>query len=142
MQNGLLYQTMFPGSDTITEAQKAEITRWYIGMLEDDLRHGQESFLKGCSLGSGPVGFCGWTVIERKREAPVVGVNDGQEDGPPKPKQNNELWLPEAIDVDGWIAVSRALRTERDRALKDLDGVCRKLMIALPAHSKQPTHEF
>jgi hypothetical protein len=35
MQNGLLYRTMFPRSDTITDTQREEIIRWYVEMLED-----------------------------------------------------------------------------------------------------------
>jgi len=91
-------------------------------MLEDAFQDGQESFLKGCAVDGAPVGFCGWTVIERNREAPV-GANDGQADGPPNRKQKKGTWLPEAIDIDGWTALSRALRTERDRVLKDLDNI-------------------
>src|SRR6266566_3971126 len=127
MQNSPLYRTMFPRSDTMPEAQKEEITQWYINMLEDAFQDGQERFLKGYSVDGAPVGFCGWTVIERNRKAPV-GANNGQADGPPKRKQKKGTWLPEAIDIDGWTALSRALRTERDRVLKSLDSICRKLI--------------
>lgn len=131
MQNGPLFQTTFPRSDTMTEAQREEVIRWYVSMLEDTFQDGQESFLKGCSIDGTPVGFCGWSVIERNRGV-QVGTNDGQADRPPKRKQKKSTWLPEVIDIDGWIALSGALRTERDRVLKDLDGISRKFVSIPP----------
>ncbi len=126
MQNGPLYRTMFPRSD-MTEKQKEEIIRWYVDMLEDAFQDGKESFLKGCSVDGTPVGFCGWTIIERNRHVPNR-TKDAQADKSPK----RERWEPELIDIDGWIALSKALRTERDRVLKDLDNICRTL-VSLPA---------
>jgi hypothetical protein len=123
MQNGPLYRTMFPRSDTITENGREEIIRWYADMLEDAFRDRWESFLKGCFDDGTPVGFCGWTIMERNQ--PQVGANDGQTNRGPK----KATWLPEAIDVDGWTAVSKALRTERSRVLNDLDNVCRMLVV-------------
>jgi hypothetical protein len=122
MQNGPLYRTMFPRSDTITETGREEIIRWYAEMLESAFQDRWESFLKGCSDDGTPVGFCGWTIMERNQSH--VAANGGQTNSGPK----KTTWLPEAIDVDGWTAVSKALRTERSRVLKDPDNVCRKLI--------------
>ncbi|KAK3897892.1 acyl-CoA N-acyltransferase [Staphylotrichum tortipilum] len=132
MQNGPLYRTMFPRSDTITEAGREEVVRWYCEMLEDAFQDRWESFLKGCSVDGTPVGFCGWTIMERNQ--PQVKANDGQTNMQPK----KATWLPEAIDVDSWIAVSKALRAERDRVLKDVDNVCRLTFMAVnPSYQRQ-----
>ncbi|KAK5993386.1 hypothetical protein PT974_06816 [Cladobotryum mycophilum] len=128
MQNGPLYQTMFPQSDTITEAQKEEITRWYTEMLEEALDDRWESFLKACPGDGTPAGFCGWTIVQQNPAAQVASTNS-QAQGPPKQeRRKREFWLPETLDGDAWVAVSKVLRTERNRVLKDLDNVCRKLI--------------
>lgn len=122
MQNGPLYRTMFPQFNTLTETQKEQITRWYIDMLEAAFEAREESFLKACSPDGTPVGFCGWTVIEQ--------LHDGQQAGgePRKREKARKLsWLPDTLDVDGWVALSNDLRTERCRVLKDLDNICRWL---------------
>ena len=123
MQNGPLYRTMFPRFETITEAQTNEIIRWYVEMLEDALQDGLETLWKVCSVDGTPVGFCGWIVIERKVET------DSQMNKLPKEKKPKKTgWVPGTLDIDGWIALSKALRTERDRVLMDLDNICRKLV--------------
>lgn len=128
MQNGPLYRTMFPLSDAITEAQMDEAIRWYADMLHDAFQDRWESFLKACSADGTPVGFCGWTIIERNRQH-QVGANNGQSSGRSKQeRRKKETWIPEAIDVDGWTALSRALKVERDRVLNDLDDIRRKLI--------------
>lgn len=127
MKNGPLYRTMFPQSDEITEDQKEEIIHWYINMLEDAFQDGKESFLKS-SIDGVPVGFCGWTIIEQNRNVRAVG-NQDRADKPSK--QKNSEWLPKAIDVDNWFALSKDLRDERNRILKDLDNICRKSITIL-----------
>ncbi len=122
MQNSPLYWTMFPRLDTITETGREEIVRWYAEMLEDAFQDRWESFLKGCSDDGTPVGFCGWTIMERNK--PQVEAKIGRTNRILK----KATWLPEAIDIDSWIAVSKALRAEQDRVLKDVDNVCRKLI--------------
>jgi hypothetical protein len=47
---------------------------------------------------------------------------------PKEEKSKKASWEPETLDIDSWIAVSKALRTERERVLKDLDNICRKLV--------------
>lgn len=103
IQHGPLYQTMFPRS-SITDAQKEEIICWYINMLEDAFENGEEDFFKVCSSDGNPVGFCGWTVIGMNQ----AGA-DGQANGPSKPEKKKGTWLPEVMDVNRWIALSRAL---------------------------------
>jgi hypothetical protein len=121
MQNGPLYRTMFPQFNTVTEAQKEQITRWYIEMLEDAFQAQEERFLKVCSVDGTPVGFCGWIVIEQN--------HNQQQAGEPRKrgKARNASWLPDALNVDGWVALSKDLKAERCRVLKDLDSICRKL---------------
>lgn len=103
MQNGPLYRTMFPRS-TIRETQREEIIRWYVEMLEDAFQNRWESLLKACSADSTPVGFCGWTIIERNREHQVEAEANEKEE-----KRKKAIWVPETIDIDGWITVSKKL---------------------------------
>ncbi|KAK5637375.1 hypothetical protein RRF57_013087 [Xylaria bambusicola] len=111
MQNGPLYRTMFPRSNTVTEAQMEQITRWYIEMIEDAFQSQQERFLKACSIDGTPVGFCGWEVIEQNHD-------QQQADEPRNKKKAHKLsWLPDTLDVDGWVALSNNLRAERCRVL-------------------------
>jgi hypothetical protein len=126
-QNGPLYQTMFPLSNKITATQEEEIIRWYIEMLEDAFQERWESHLKACTVDGTPIGFCGWTIIERDREN-QVDASDGQANEQPREAKRKASWEPETLDIDSWIAVSKALRTERERVLKDLDNICRKLI--------------
>lgn len=119
IQNGPLYQTMFPRSDAITEAQRDEAIRWYADMLEDAFQDRWESFLKACSPDSTPIGFYGWTIIERNRQHQVEANNEQE-------RRKKETWIPEAIDIDSWTTLSRALKAERDRVLNDLDDIYRK----------------
>lgn len=125
MRNGPLYLTMFPSRPETTEAARTDqAIHWYANMLEDAFQDQWESFLKACVDDGTPVGFCGWTVIDRNRE---TEERNGKEDGKKRQeKPKKETWIPEAIDIDGWITLSRALKAERDRVLKDLDNVCRK----------------
>jgi hypothetical protein len=126
MQNGPLYRTMFPQSDTLTENQREEITRWYVQMLEYAFQDRWERFLKACTADGTPIGFCGWTVIERKCEHQTY-VDDGPTNKQAKKeKRKKATWVPETIDIEGWISVSEALKAERDRVLKDLDNICRR----------------
>ncbi|GAW13890.1 hypothetical protein ANO14919_032810 [Xylariales sp. No.14919] len=132
MQNGPLYRTMFPQFNTVTEAQKEQITRWYIEMLEDAFQAREERFLKACSVDGTPVGFCGWTVIEQN--------HDRQQAGEPRKREKarKASWLPDILDVDGWVALSRDLKAERCRVLKELDSICRLTFMAVhPKYQRQ-----
>ena len=131
-QNGPLYRTMFPRFGMMTEVQRDEIKRWYIEVLEDAFQDRGESFLKAHSIDGTPVGFCGWTIIERNRKRQIevkIKENSNEASGPAKhEKRNKELWVPEEVDIDGWTILSKALRIERDRVLMNLDNICRKLI--------------
>lgn len=128
MQNGPLYRTMFPRSAAITEAQRDEVIRWYADMLKDAFQDQCGNFLKACSAYGTPAGLCGWTIIERNRQHQVE-ANNGQPSGQAKQEmRKKETWIPEAIGIGGWSTLSRALKTERDRVLNDLDDICRKLI--------------
>ncbi|RYC63056.1 hypothetical protein CHU98_g3141 [Xylaria longipes] len=120
MQNGPLYRTMFP-----------QFNR-YIEMLEDAFQAREERFLKACSVDGTPVGFCGWTVIEQNH-------NRQQADEPRKrEKARNASWLPDTLDVDGWVALSKDLKAERCRVLKDLHSICRLTFMAVhPKYQRQ-----
>ncbi|TRX97631.1 hypothetical protein FHL15_001386 [Xylaria flabelliformis] len=132
MQNGPLYRTMFPQFSTVTEAQKEQIARWYVEMLEDAFQAREERFLKAYSVDGTPVGFCGWTVIEQHH-------NRQQADEPRKrEKARKASWLPDTLDVDGWVALSKDLKAERCRVLKDLDSICRLTFMAVhPKYQRQ-----
>ncbi|KAI8956008.1 hypothetical protein F4801DRAFT_586635 [Xylaria longipes] len=117
MQNGPLYRTMFP-----------QFNR-YIEMLEDAFQAREERFLKACSVDGTPVGFCGWTVIEQNH-------NRQQADEPRKrEKARKASWLPDTLDVDGWVALSKDLKAERCRVLKDLDRLT--FMAVHPKYQRQ-----
>ncbi|KAL7813481.1 acyl-CoA N-acyltransferase [Trichoderma gracile] len=132
MQNAPLYRTMFPQASTMTAAQKSEVIAWYSDMLTDAFENGAESFLKVWSADGSPVGFCGWTVIEQTGEEKTM-MNKRPEQGSQK-----STWLPETLDQDGWINLSRALRTERDRVLKDVGDATRLTFMAVrPEHQRQ-----
>ncbi len=88
-QNGPLYQTMFPRSNTITAPQKEEIIRWYIEMLEDAFQERWESHLKACTVDGTPIGFCGWTIIQRKCEH-QVNANAAQGNEQPKEEKRKK----------------------------------------------------
>lgn len=140
MQNGPLYRTMFPRSDTITATQREEIIRWYVEMLEDAFQDRWESFLKACTVDGTPAGFCGWAIIERTHEH-QDDANDAQANEQPKEeKLKKATWVPETLDIDSWITVSKALRSERERVLKDLDNICRKFVHVMAL--QQPTNRF
>ena len=100
MQNGPLYRTMFPRSDTITDTQKEETICWYVEMLEDAFQDRWESFLKACTVDGTPVGFCGWAIIERAHEH-QDDANDAQANEQPKEeKLKKATWVPETLDID------------------------------------------
>ncbi|KAI0836781.1 acyl-CoA N-acyltransferase [Hypoxylon sp. FL0890] len=137
MQNGPLYRTMFPLSDTMTEEQRNEVIRWYADMLEDAFQDRWENFLKASSTDGTPIGFCGWTVIERNRKQ-FEGKNDQVDEQLKKENQKKESWIPEVIDVDCWTSLSGALGKERDRVLGGLDNICRLTFMAVdPKHQRQ-----
>ncbi|KAI0556276.1 hypothetical protein F4679DRAFT_521801 [Xylaria curta] len=119
---------MFPQFNTVTEAQKEQITRWYIEMLEDAFQAREERFLKACSVDGTPVGFCGWTAIEN---------HDRRQEPRKREKTRKASWLTDTLDVDGWVALSKYLKAERCRGLKDLDSICRQsnyaILVYLPA---------
>ncbi len=77
--------------------------------------------MKACSVDGTPVGFCGWTVIEQNHNRQQAGEPRKRE------KARKASWLPDTLDVDGWVALSKDLKAERCRVLKDLDSICRKL---------------
>jgi hypothetical protein len=93
-------------------------------MFEEAFEERRESHLKACTDDGTPVGFCGWIIIERNR-----GHHGQATEQPRVKKRKKESWQPETLDVDSWIAVSNALRTERERVLNDLDNICRKFVL-------------
>ncbi|KAL7806098.1 hypothetical protein V8C44DRAFT_351844 [Trichoderma aethiopicum] len=128
MQNGPLYKTMFPQAATMTEAQKHEVIDWYSDMLTDAFEDGSESFLKVSSADGSPVGFCGWTAIQHKEEAI----------GRPKQERRKATWMPETLDQGAWIDLSKTLRAERNRVLRDFDNITRLTFMAVsPKHQRQ-----
>ncbi|POR39540.1 Uncharacterized protein TPAR_00260 [Tolypocladium paradoxum] len=138
MQNGPLYRMMFPRSDTMREAQKDEVIRWYADILEDAFQDRRERFLKACSIDGTAIGFCGWAVIERTRECQVEAKNSQASERAKQERRKKDTWVPEAIDIDGWVTLSKDLRTERDRVLKDLDNISRLTFMAVdPNHQRQ-----
>lgn len=146
--NGPLPRTMFPTHGAMTSAERDVMTQWYIDMLEEALEDPKdELFLKACQTNQGDsnggpstVGFCGWETIDRARRratSPKPGMEGTVEQGPAQESRsdhkndtrpNNKRrrhCLPDTLDADGWVSLSRDLRTERQRVLDDLDNICR-----------------
>jgi hypothetical protein len=126
MRNGPLYRTMFP-SESITPVQREEVICWYAEMLDEAFRDRKESFLKTCSVEGTPVGFCGWTVIERDPQRQARVADDTANRQPKEQQARKARSMPQILDIDGWTTISEALRTERNRVLDNLDDICRKL---------------
>ena len=80
---------MFPHSDKLTDPQKEEIIRWYVEMLKDAFQDQWESHLKACTVDGTPIGFCGWTTIERNHEH-QVDATDGQVNEQPKKEKRKK----------------------------------------------------
>lgn len=120
MQNGPLYRTMFPQSDTVTKQQRDEIVRWYTDMLEDAFEDRWESFLKASSPNGTPIGFCAWTIEQdRGRQT---------DEQPRRQKRKKGTWIPETIDINSWTTLSKASRAERNRVLQNDTDICRKMI--------------
>jgi len=125
MRNGPLHQLMFPPASSLSLEQNEEIIRWYTNMLEVAFVDRWESFLKATDADGTPYGFCGWTVIEKKKTTEATtSVEPEIQQGTQQAKRNN--WIPEALNTETWVTVSQALRKERNRVLKDLDNICRQ----------------
>ncbi|KAI4870360.1 acyl-CoA N-acyltransferase [Hypoxylon rubiginosum] len=130
MQNGPLYRTMFPQSDTVTKQQRDEIVRWYTDMLEDAFEDRWESFLKASSPNGTPIGFCAWTIEQdRGRQT---------DEQPRRQKRKKGTWIPETIDINSWTTLSKASRAERNRVLQNDTDICRLTFMAVdPKHQQQ-----
>ncbi|CAL5869537.1 uncharacterized protein PFLUO_LOCUS3767 [Penicillium psychrofluorescens] len=124
-RNGPLYRTMFPCLNSLQKDELDQIIRFYTSIYEDAFEDRQENFLKVCTVDNRPVGFCGWTIEgprlqqvqtnERQRDTKRNGLKD---------RGGNDCEL-ETLDVDAWLSLSRQLRAERERVLKDFNEICR-----------------
>lgn len=164
MLRGPLFRTMFPTWKNFTPVDAEEMAQWYIEGLEEALEDPRnEIFFKACQikgqdedLQAFPVGFCGWETIDRSRPEVILDSHVGDEadvgqstiqdaknlsdsvNTTGKENKKKRLSLPDTLDVDNWIALSKVLRTERQRVLKNLSNVCRLTFMAVhPDFQKQ-----
>jgi hypothetical protein len=129
MQHNPLRQIMFPSKDRLSFEQKEEIVLWYTNMLEEAFTDRWESFLKATDTDGTVCGYCGWTVEDKKhpKVAEFTRKNsqeDTKQKSPADVKRRN--WTPETLDAEAWVALSQALRAERERILENLDKICRQ----------------
>lgn len=130
IQTGPLFRTMFPSHTTMTEMQQEEVVQWYTEMLSDAVQAQEERLLKACSTDGVCVGFCGWTIAKRSSKDSDDHSTDNQttmtNKGEGGAVTKKESWLPQTLDIDSWIMASKALRMERERALRDHNDICRQ----------------
>ncbi|KAJ5604822.1 hypothetical protein N7510_009976 [Penicillium lagena] len=125
-RNGPLCKAMFPRFNSLQKEQLDQIIRFYTDIYEDAFYDRRESFLKVCTFDKRPVGFCGW-AIERPREqqAQTNKRQPGMKRIDSKKRRENAC-EPEILDVYAWLSLSKRLRAERKRVLKDFSEICRK----------------
>lgn len=146
MQNDPLFRTMFPTYSNMSPTAREVMTQWYIDGLEEALKdQSNHMFLKVCQCtkdgddGSKiqPVGFCGCEIVVRAyshdatkhREQPAQKKTYNNTITTNKKQRQREL--PETLGVDGWLALSEKLGSERRRVLKGLDNICRLTFMAV-----------
>ncbi|ROT42227.1 hypothetical protein SODALDRAFT_267438 [Sodiomyces alkalinus F11] len=132
--NTPLFRVMFPSAENMHETERDEVVRWYADMLRDAPKNRAETFLQAFIDGI-PVGLCAWTTIERRREMESAGQLSKD---PSRRSANTKNWLPLTLDVDGWLSLSKELKMERERILKDLDNICRLTIMSVnPDHQRR-----
>jgi hypothetical protein len=132
-QNNPLHLLMFPGSDKQDEQREEEI-QWMIDGLRQTIPEANTTLHKACKEDGFPIGLIGW-IAEQK----IVRIVEKNEDGiiiPPaelrpknvRMKKQPDTRCPTTMDVESWLRVSKQLREERQRALRQCrgNGVCRK----------------
>ena len=127
--SGPLFRTMFPCLGVeFSKQEENEIIRWHAEGIEEAITRGQTSLRKVRHSDGAVVGLAGW-VVER---CPEEQANKDNFKAPAKAtkadeRETSESWLPEALDVPAWLAVSGALKKERQRVIGHLDHICRAL---------------
>lgn len=120
IQDGPLYQLMFPAWKAIPEPQQDEIVQWYADGLKKALEREKDNYLQIYASDGAPLGFCGWTLMTQRQRCLTVR---------PRPSRQvlEQAPLPEALDRSAWLEISKDLQSERERVLNRVDKVCRKL---------------
>lgn len=97
---------MFPvlANDQVEE----ECIKWTIAGLQESIRQSELQFIKACDPNGIPVGFAGWSTGKRSRQGQNLESRSEAAD----------LALPAALDVIAWSDISKQLRKERERVLK------------------------
>lgn len=95
-----------------------------------------KTLYKACDEDGLPVGLIGWTICPGACAANVNGGSCVQNGSTVKPgaRQGSKVMKrsscsPSSLDVKSWLGVSKTLREERQRVLRNCqgNGVCRKL---------------
>lgn len=139
-QDNPLYLLMFPGSKERQWDQTEEEIRWTIDGLLETVYREDETLYKACGEDGLPVGLIGWTTSPGTCAASVNGGSCDQNCSTVKPKarQGSKVMSrsgcsPPSLDVKSWLGISKTLREERQRVLRNCqgNGVCRKPAVNL-----------
>lgn len=131
-QDNPLYRLMFPRSKEQHWEEKEDEIKWTIDGLLETVHQEDEVLYKACGEDGLPVGLIGWTTspgasatgVDCTHSGPVV--KSGAR-GVAKLKNRNSF-NPPSLDVTSWLGISKRLREERQRVIRDCqgNGICRK----------------
>lgn len=128
--SGPLFRTMFPRLGVrFSEKQEDEIIRWHAEGIEEAIIGGRTSLRKLRHSDGRVVGLAGWVVercIQEQANDDRAVANATRADK----REIDEPWLPEGLDVPAWLAVSEALKKERQKATRHLEHICRRVQTA------------
>ncbi|CEL09842.1 hypothetical protein ASPCAL12971 [Aspergillus calidoustus] len=146
-QDNPLYRLMFPHSKEQHWEEKEDEIRWTIDGLLETVHQEDEALYKACGEDGSPVGLIGWTTSPgafatgvKCRDCPHGSpvVKSGAR-GVAKFKSRNSF-DPPSLDVASWLGISKRLREERQRVIRDCqgNGICRITFMAVdPNHQRQ-----
>ncbi|KAL2838691.1 hypothetical protein BJX68DRAFT_248704 [Aspergillus pseudodeflectus] len=146
-QDNPLYRLMFPHSKEQHWEEKEDEIRWTIDGLLETVHQEDEALYKACGEDGSPVGLIGWTTSPgafatgvKCRDCPHAGpVVKSRARGVAKVKSRNSF-DPPSLDVTSWLGISKRLREERQRVIRDCqgNGICRITFMAVdPNHQRQ-----
>lgn len=125
-ESGPLFRTMFPRLGVgFSQQQEDEIIRWHAEGIEEAIIGGRTSLRKLRHSDGCVVGLAGWVVercLQEQANDDKAVANATRADK----REIAEPWLPGALDVPAWLAVSEALKKERQKVTRHLEHVCRR----------------
>lgn len=120
-QDSPLNLLIFPRSKERQPEQIEDEVRWMIDGLREAVYREDESLYKACGEDGLPVGLIGWTT-----SSGVPGACAARQGSK---VMSTSSCIPSSLDVESWLGVSKTLREERRRVLRDFhdNGVYRTL---------------